>query len=116
MCDRFILDLSVNHLSMCHELVVVENLTSNVLIGCDFIYQFDVVIDFVNRSVSFIGSLTAAKLFKQSSQLSETVRTVNCVIFKPYTETVVRVSLPKAYRGADAVVLEPMTRLENQQF
>ena len=35
---------------------------------------------------------------------------------KPNTETVVRVSLPKAYRGADAVVLEPMTRLENQQF
>ena len=35
---------------------------------------------------------------------------------KPYTESVVRVSLPKAYRDADAVVFEPMTRLENQQF
>ena len=70
----------------------------------------------MNRSVSFMGSLTVAKLLNQSSEWSETARTVNSVILKPYTETVVRVILPKAYRDADAVVLEPMTRLENQQF
>ena len=57
-----------------------------------------------------MGSLAVAKLLNQSSELSETARTVNSVILKPYTETVVRVSLPKAYRGADAVVLEPMIR------
>ena len=105
VCGIFISDLSVNHLSMSHELVVVENLTLNVLIGCDFMYKFDVVIDFVYRSVSFMGSLTATKLLNQSSELSETARTVNCVILKPYTETVVRVSLLKACRRADAVVL-----------
>ena len=114
VCGRATLDLSINHLSMSHEFVVVENLTLNVLIGCDFMYKFEVAIDFVNRSVSFMGSLTVAKLLNQSSEWSETARTVNSVIFKPYTETVVRVSLPKAYRGANAVVLEPMTRLENQ--
>ena len=32
VCDRAILDLSINHLSMSHEFVVVENLTLNVLI------------------------------------------------------------------------------------
>ena len=94
---------------MSHEFVVVENLTLNVLIGCDFMYKFDVVIDFVNPSVSFMGSLTATKLLHQSNELSETARMVNNVILKPYMETVVRVRLPKAYRGADAVVLEPMT-------
>ena len=57
-----------------------------------------------------------AKLLHQSSELSETVRTFNHVILKPYSETVVRVSWPKAYRGADAVILEPMTRLEDQQY
>ena len=57
-----------------------------------------------------------AKLLNQSSELSETVRTVNHVILKPFTETVVRVSWPKAYRGAHAVILEPMTRLEDQQY
>ena len=62
VCGRVNLDLSVNHLSMSHEFVVVENVTLNVLIGCDFMYKFDVVIDFVNRSVSFMGSLTVAKL------------------------------------------------------
>ena len=70
----------------------------------------------MNRSVSFMGSLTAAKLLNQSSELSETAIIVNSVILKSYTETVVRVCLPKAYRGADTVVLEPMTCLENQQF
>ena len=53
-CGRATLDLSINHLSMSHEFVEVENLTLNVLIGCDFMYKFDVVIDFVNRSVSFM--------------------------------------------------------------
>ena len=104
---------AINHLSMSHEFVVVENLTLNVLIGCDFMYKFEMIIDFVNRSVSFMGNLTVAKLLNQSSEWGETARTVNSVILKPYTETVVRVSLPKAYRDADAVVLEPMARLEN---
>ena len=57
-----------------------------------------------------------AKLLNQSSELSETVRTVNHIILKPYTETVFRVSWPKAYRGADAIIIEPMTRLEDQQY
>ena len=91
----------------------MENLTSNVLIGCEFMYKFEIVIDFVNRTVSFMESLTVAELIYQSSEWSETARTVNSVILKPYTETVVRVSLPKAYRDANAAVLEPMTRSEN---
>ena len=70
----------------------------------------------MNWSVSFMGNLIVAKLLNQSSEWSETARTVNSVILKPYIETIVRVSLPKAYRGADAVVIESMTRLENQQF
>ena len=98
---------------MSHEFILIENLTLNVLIGCDFMYKFYVVIDFMNRSVSFMESLTAATLLNQSSELSETARTVNNVILKPFTEIVVRVSLPKAYRDADAVVRKPMTRLEN---
>ena len=53
MCGRVNLDLSINNLSMSHEFVVVENLTLNVLIGCDFMYKFNVVIDFVNRTASF---------------------------------------------------------------
>ena len=50
VCGRVNLDLSINHLSMSHEFVVVDNLT---LIGCDFMYKFNVVIDFVNRTASF---------------------------------------------------------------
>ena len=100
VCGRATLDLSINHLSMSHEFVVVENLTLNVLIGCDFMYKSEVVINFVNGSVSFMGNLIVAKLLNQSSEWSETARTVNRVILKPYTETVVRVSLPKSYRGA----------------
>ena len=53
VCGRGNLDLSINHLSMRHEFVVVDNLTLNVLIGCDFMYKFNVVIDFVNRTASF---------------------------------------------------------------
>ena len=55
VCGRATLDLSINHLSMSHEFIVVENLTLNVLIGCDFMYKFEIVIDFVNRSVGFMG-------------------------------------------------------------
>lgn len=50
------LDLSLIHLFRCHEFVVVGNLTLIVLIGCDLMYRFNVVIDFVNRSASFMGS------------------------------------------------------------
>ena len=53
MCDRVNLDLSINHLLMSHDFVIMENLTLNVLIGCDFMYKFNVVIDFVNRTASF---------------------------------------------------------------
>ena len=88
---------------MSHEFVVVENLTLKVLIGCDFMYKYEVIIDFVNKSVSFMGNLVVAKLLNQSSKWNETARTVNSVILKPYTETVVRVSLSKAYRDAEAV-------------
>ena len=35
VCGKVTLDLSVNHLSMSHDFVVVENLTLNALIGCD---------------------------------------------------------------------------------
>ena len=62
VCGRATFDLSINHLSMSHEFVIVENLTFNVLIWCDFMYKFEMIIDFVNRSVSFMGNLTVAKL------------------------------------------------------
>ena len=101
---------------MSHEFVVVENLTLSVLIGCDFMYNCEIKIDFVNRLVSFMGNLMVEKLLNQSSEWGQTARYVNCVVLKPYTETIVRVSLPKAYRKESAVILEPMTRLENQQF
>ena len=101
---------------MSHEFVVVENLTLSVLIGCDFMYKFQIRIDFVNRSISFMENLMVAKLLNQSSKWGQAARTVNCVVLKPHTETIVGVSMPKAYRRADAVILEPMTRLENQQF
>ena len=47
-------------------------------------YKFEVIIDFVNRSVSFMGNLVVAKLLNQSSEWNETARTVNSVILKPY--------------------------------
>ena len=40
VCGGATLDLSINHLSMSHEFVVVENLTLSVLIGCDLMYKF----------------------------------------------------------------------------
>ena len=101
---------------MSHEFVVVKNLTLNILIGCDFMHKFNVVINFVNRTASFLRNLVMAKLLSQSRELSETVRTVNHVILKPYTETVVPVSWPKDFRGANAVILKPMTHLEDQQY
>ena len=116
VCDKVTLDLSVNHLSMSHDFVVVENLTLNALIGCDFMYKFNVVISFVNRTVSFMGGLACEQLRMQSSELKETVRTINFVTLKPYTETIVRVSWPKAYKSEVPVVLEPMTRANKQQF
>ena len=61
VCGKVNLDLSINHLSMCYEFVVVENLTLNVLIECDFMYKFN-VIDFVNRIAFFfkfsLGEIT----------------------------------------------------------
>ena len=59
--------------------VVVENLTLNALIGCDFMYKFNVVINFVNRTVSFMGGLACEQLRNQSNELKETVRTINFV-------------------------------------
>ena len=61
-------------------------------------------------------TLVAAKFLNQSSEISKKVRIVKHVILKPYTETVVRVSWPTGYRGADAVILAPMTRPEDQQY
>ena len=49
VCGKVTLDLSVNHLSMSHDFVVVENLTLNALISSDFMYKFNVAINFVNR-------------------------------------------------------------------
>ena len=58
VCGRVNLDLSINHLSVSHKFVLVENLTLNVLIGCNFMYKFNVVIDFVNRTgtANFLGN------------------------------------------------------------
>ena len=42
VCGRATLDLSINHLSMSHEFVVVENLTLSVLLGCDFMYRYKI--------------------------------------------------------------------------
>ena len=79
VCGKVTLDLSVNHLSMSHDFVVVENLTLNALIGCDFMYKFDVVINSVNRAVSFMGGLTCERLRNQSNELKKTVRIINFV-------------------------------------
>ena len=68
VCGRVNLDFSINHLSMNHEFVVVENLTFNVLIGGDFMYKFNIVIDYVKRTTSFLGNLVVAKLI--TSQVS----------------------------------------------
>ena len=68
VCGRATLDLSINHFSMSHEFVVVENLTLSVLRGYDFMYKFEIKIDFVNRSVSFMENVMVAKLLNQSSE------------------------------------------------
>ena len=99
---------------MSHDFVVVENLTLNALIGCDLTYKFNIMISFVNQTVSFMGGLTCEQLRNQSNELKETVRTINFVALKPYTETIVRVSWPKAYKSEVPVVLEPMTRANKQ--
>ena len=70
----------------------------------------------MNRTASFFGNLVVVKLLNKSSELSATVGTVNHAILKLYTETIVRESWPKAYRGKNAVILESMTRLEDQQY
>ena len=80
VCGKATLDLSINHLTMCLDFVVVDNLTLNLLIGCDFMYKFNVIIYFVNLSSRFMESLVVAKRLNQSSELSETVRTVNHLI------------------------------------
>ena len=116
MCGKVTLDLSVNHLSMSHDFVVVEHLTLNSLIGCDFMYKFNVVINFVNRTVSFMGGLACEQLRNQSNELNETVRTTNFVTLKSYTETIVQERWPKAYRSEVPVVLKPMTRANKQQI
>ena len=92
MCGKVTLDLSVNHLSMSHDFVVVENLTLNALIGCDFMYNFNVVISFVNRTVRLMGGLACEQLRNQSNELKERVRTINFVTLQPYTETIVGIS------------------------
>ena len=114
-CGRFSLDLSINHLSMSQEFVVVENRTLNLLIGCDFMYRFNLVINFVNRTVSLMGSLVVAKLLNQLKKLKETVRTINHVTLKPYTEMIVCVSWPVAYKITDLVVLEPLSCSNNKK-
>ena len=88
----------------------------NALIGCDFMDKFNVVINFVNRTVSFMGGLACEQLRNQSNELKETVQTINFVTLKPYAETIVRVSWPKAYRNDVPVVLEPMTRANKEKF
>ena len=96
--------------------MVVENLTLNALIGCDFMYKFNVVINFVNRTVSFVSGFACEQLRNQANELNETVRTINFVTLKPYTETIVHLSWPKAYKSELPVFLEPMTRANKQQF
>ena len=116
VCGKVTLNLSMNHLSMSHEFGVVDNLTLTALIGCEVMYKFNVVIYFVNQNVSFMGGLDCEQLLNQSNDLRETVRINNYVTLKPYTETIVRVSWPRAYRCKDPVVLEPMSRDNKQQF
>ena len=40
-------------------------------------YRFNLVIDFVNRTVAFMGGLVVAKFFNQSNELKQTVQTIN---------------------------------------
>ena len=82
-------------------------------------YKFHVVINFMNQTVSFMGGLACEQLRNQSNELKETVRTIHFVTLKPYAETIVRVSWPKAYRSKNCKVpwsLEPMMRANKQQF
>ena len=65
VCGKATLALLINHLSMCHEFVVVENITLNDLIGYDFMHKFNVVINFVNRSAfSSLADITLQTLQK----------------------------------------------------
>ena len=73
------LDLFVNHLSMSRDFDVIENLTLNAFIDCDFMYKFNVVISFVTRTVSFMGCFACEQLRNRSNELKETVRTINFV-------------------------------------
>ena len=53
-----------------------------------------------------MGGLTCEQLHNQSNELQEMVWTINFVTLKPYTETIVQVSWPKAYKSEVPVVLE----------
>ena len=63
-----------------------------------------------------MGGLSCEQLRNTANELNETVRTTHFVTLKPYTETILRLSWPKAYRSELPVVLEPMTRANKQQF
>ena len=66
--------------------------------------------------MNFMSGLMVAKLLNQSKELKETVTTINHVTIKLFTETIVRVSWPYAYNSTHTMVLEPMSRYNNQQY
>ena len=89
------ISLEVEGLSMSHEFVVVQNLICDILLGYEFLYRYNVKIDFKNRTASFMDGLVVAKLTTSQEELRREVRIINFVNLKPHSEAIVPVCLQR---------------------
>jgi len=97
-----------------HTFLVIKNLSHKALVGIEFLRQTSCKLDLKSNMASFFDDLVVLPLFHRSSEQA-VVRTVTDVLIPSMSEAIVRVSVPRSFRGAMAI-LEPHGLVQQRAF
>jgi hypothetical protein len=110
------LNINANGLIMPFTFHVAPTLSAgqSVIIGLDFLTQFECVINLASRTVTFCNELTAIPL--RNKQLDANVcATVADVKLQPTSETIMLLNVPGCFNG-NTVLVEPMRILTERSI
>ena len=95
----------INGIAVVHKFLVIENLITKVLLGCDFLVKTEAKIDLKHKVISFFDDTVFAQLTTRSEnfQIAFISSTLN---LNPKTEYLIKLKLIRPFKSGDTVLLE----------
>jgi len=101
------LEIRIKGLIFPQDLLVISDLSDNIILGTDFMSTYNVTLDYMHGTVQIDDLINVPLASKDSRQ--RVVRTVNSVFIPPLSEAIIPVAVHKRFIGENILLEAPPT-------